>query len=450
MTSKTVPNSIFIGNEGAYLVPQIVNEMRFLWTPSAQFELGIDGTIEIVDPKTSQGTGNIIKVQIKTTSNPWAEETDDSFAFVVRQQDLDYWLTGNTPVIIICCKAGTKEVFWVPIKQYFEKLERRHERKIRFSKSRDRFTPECREALINLAVPRDSGLYISPIPKEETLYSNLLPVLFFPETVFHASTDCKDDKEAGALLRELVDDPPAEWIVTGNRFFSFHDLSQAPWSEVCDSGDIEPMPTVKWAYAEDGAERRNFVRLLNRCLSQKFKGERIWFNKRRKCYYFGTDGTAEEPEARVVKEVSISRAVPKTVVRPYMSKTKLGRIAYWRHLAIEPQFLLFGDQWYLQITPTYFFTFDGTHLSRFADSYLTGIKKLEKNNAVLRNVLTWAHFLRPKDDWFATRYELLTFGPLLSTTLDFEISDQEWLNHAEDDEAEELRNDLSLSQELLL
>ena len=222
MISKTVPNSIFIGNEGAYLVPQIVNEMRFLWTPSAQFELGIDGTIEIVDPKTSQGTGNIIKVQIKTTSNPWAEETDDSFAFVVRQQDLDYWLTGNTPVIIICCKAGTKEVFWVPIKQYFEKLERRHERKIRFSKSRDRFTPECREALINLAVPRDSGLYISPIPKEETLYSNPLPVLFFPETVFHASTDCKDDKEAGALLRELVDDPPAEWIVTGNRFFSFH------------------------------------------------------------------------------------------------------------------------------------------------------------------------------------------------------------------------------------
>jgi uncharacterized protein DUF4365 len=68
MSAKTVPNSVFIGNEGAYLVPQIVNEMRFLWTPSGQFELGIDGTIEIVDPATAKGTGNIIKAQIKTTS----------------------------------------------------------------------------------------------------------------------------------------------------------------------------------------------------------------------------------------------------------------------------------------------------------------------------------------------------------------------------------------------
>ena len=48
MAAKTVPDSVFIGNEGAYLVPQLVNEMRFLWTPSGQFELGIDGTIRIV------------------------------------------------------------------------------------------------------------------------------------------------------------------------------------------------------------------------------------------------------------------------------------------------------------------------------------------------------------------------------------------------------------------
>ena len=162
MTSKTVPNSIFIGNEGAYLVPQIVNEMRFLWTPSAQFELGIDGTIEIVDPKTARGTGNIIKVQIKTTSQPWAgRRRDKSFAYLVRQQDLDYWLGGNTPVILICCKAGTKEAFWVPVKKYFAKLERRHERKIHFSKSQNRFTAECRDALAQLELPRFGPLYLT-------------------------------------------------------------------------------------------------------------------------------------------------------------------------------------------------------------------------------------------------------------------------------------------------
>jgi hypothetical protein len=57
MAAKKVPDAIFIGNEGAYLVPQLVNEMRFLWTPSGQFELGVDATIEIVDPGNSERHG---------------------------------------------------------------------------------------------------------------------------------------------------------------------------------------------------------------------------------------------------------------------------------------------------------------------------------------------------------------------------------------------------------
>jgi hypothetical protein len=185
MSKKIVPDSIFIANQGAYLVPQITNEMRFLWTPSAQFELGIDGTIEIVDPDTSKGTGNIIQVQIKTTSKPWVEETEEGFSFLVRQADLDYWLGGNTPIILICCNSETKEAYWIPVKQYFQTAERRAERKIRFVKSRDRFTSACRQVLIELAAPKDSGLYVAALPKLETLYSNLLPVTHFSETIFH-------------------------------------------------------------------------------------------------------------------------------------------------------------------------------------------------------------------------------------------------------------------------
>jgi hypothetical protein len=191
------------------------------------------------------------------------------------------------------------------------------------------------------------------------------------------------------------------------------------------------------------------VRLLNRCFSRKLKGERIWFNKRRQCYYFGADGTPKEPQERLVKEVSISRALPKTVVKAYMSKTESGHIAYWRHLALERRFVLLGDQWYLQINPTYFFTKDGRWRSRYDESNLSGIKRIEKNSAVLRNVLTWANFLQPKtDDWFATRYHLLTFGSLFSTTLEFGIVDEEWLAHAEADEAKDLEDDFGLSLEL--
>jgi len=450
MSAKTVPNSVFIGNEGAYLVPQLVNAMRFLWTPSGQFELGIDGTIEIVDPATTKGTGNIIKAQIKTTSQPWPEENESGFAFPVRETDLNYWLTGNTPVILICCKAGAKEAYWLSIKDYFAKVERRHERKIRFNKQRDRFDTKCRDALIQLAVPKDSGLYLAPLPKTETLYSNLLPVTYFPETIFFAPTTHSTDKELGAALRVETPDPPAEWIVTGGNLCSFHKLDAPPWNKVCDAAKQDKLDASKWAFSDDPALRRNFVRLLNRCLSQKFRGERIGFNKQGDCYYFLPDGARDAPEVRILKEMSLTRAATKTVVMARMSKKHPGHVSYWRHLAILPQFLLLGGTWHLEISPSYLFTVDGHRLSRFAEDNLKGIKKLEKNNAVLRNVLTWASFLQPKTDWFATRYELLKFGPLLKTEVPAGIIDQEWLSHADEEEAEELRTDLGLEQEFLL
>jgi Domain of unknown function (DUF4365) len=450
MAAKTVPNSVFIGNEGAYLVPQLVNEMRFLWTPSGQFELGIDGTIEVVDPATSKGTGNIIKVQIKTTSQPWAEENESGFVFPVRETDLNYWLTGNTPVILICCKAGVKEAFWISVKNYFSKLERRNERKIRFNKQRDRFDVNCREALIQLAVPKDSGLYLAPLPKREMLYSNLLPVTYFPETIFSAPTEHGTDKEAGIALRAECNDLTAEWIVTGGAIHSFHKLDALPWNKVCDATKQVSFLTSEWAYSSDPAIRRNFVRLLNRCLSQKLRGERINFNKVRDCYYFLADGENNIPVVRILKEMSLVRSATKTVVMARMSKKNPGHVSYWRHLALEPQFILLDGIWHLQITPTYLFTFDGHRLSRFAEDNLKGIKKLEKNNAVLRNVLTWANFLQPKTDWFANRYEMLKFGPLLKSEVAAGIIDQEWLNHAEDEEADALRTDLGLEQELLI
>ena len=441
---------MFIGNEGAYLVPQLVNEMRFLWTPSGQFELGIDGTIEIVDPATSKGTGNIVKAQIKTTSQPWPEETATSFVFPVREIDLNYWLNGNTPVILICCKAGTKEAFWVSLKDYFAKVERRHARKISFDKSQDRFDAKSRDALIRLAVPRDAGLYLAPIPKPEIIYSNLLPVTFFPEIINFAPTIYGTDKELGAALRREIEDPQSEWVVSGNHLHSFHSLLPDPWAKVCDAKEQDSFPSANWASSEDIAKRRDFVRLLNRCLSQKLTGERIFHSKLRDCYYFQADGEKDAPEVRIVKEMSLTRSATKTVVMARMSKRNPGHISYWRHLAIEPRFVLLNKCWYLQITPTYLFTHDGYHLSKYSEENLKSIKKIEKNNAVLRNVLTWASFLQPKEDWFATKYELLKFGPLLKFDIASGINDQDWLAHADEEEAQDLWTDLGISQEILL
>ncbi len=59
-------------------------------------------------------------------------------------------------------------------------------------------------------------------------------------------------------------------------------------------------------------------------------------------------------------------------------------------------------------------------------------------------------FFAAENRLFANRYELLKFGPLLKTEVASGIIDQEWLSHADEEEAEELRTDLGLEQELLI
>src|SRR5213079_1185401 len=75
----------------------------------------------------------------------------------------------------------------------------------RFDKERDRFDVSCRERLVRLAVPRDSGIYIAPPPKPEQLVSNLLEVITYPRKIYVAATDfrkaARSPRQSGSRIR---------------------------------------------------------------------------------------------------------------------------------------------------------------------------------------------------------------------------------------------------------
>jgi hypothetical protein len=71
------------------------------------------------------------------------------------------------------------------------------------------------------------------------------------------------------------------------------------------------------------------------------------------------------------------------------------------------------DQWYLEITPTYRFTRNGKDLDRYHEQRLSGIKRIERNRSVLRQLLLWQAVLRAP--WTRLdRSRLLEFGPLVA------------------------------------
>ena len=99
-----------------------------------------------------------------------------------------------------------------------------------------------------------------------------------------------------------------------------------------------------------------------------------------------------------------------------------------------------GDEWYLEITPTYHFTSDGYKEDMFRAERLKGIKRLERNPAVLGQLLMWADYLRkPIQSLFSSEYSFLSFGELATVDTSTSLPDDVWYHAEESGEANNMR-----------
>jgi Domain of unknown function (DUF4365) len=250
---KFVHSSSLIGQQGINLVATIVAEMGYVWTATTgHSDAGIDGFIEIRRGDTGEATNFILQVQSKATAREWENETDDAFDFRCDERDLAYWLQGNAPVILVVSRPRTNEAYWISVKDYFRELETRKSRKAHFSKKKNVFSAAAASALMDRAIPRDAGVYLAPPPKQETLYSNLLPVGRYANDLFMAQTKHRKPQEIWAIFKEMDIRPGGEWFLKEGKFVSFHDLTQEPWSRLCDVGTVEKFQTDEWALANRG------------------------------------------------------------------------------------------------------------------------------------------------------------------------------------------------------
>ncbi|MBD2741589.1 DUF4365 domain-containing protein [Coleofasciculus sp. FACHB-1120] len=435
---KKISHSDIIGQQGINIIEEIVLEMGFLWYPSGGVEAGIDGVIEIRDSETGEVTNCIIQVQSKARQKTQLQaETETSFEYRCDERDIDYWLQGNAPVILIIIKISTKEAFWVSTKDYFRDLKRRQSKKVLFDKVRDRFDVGARLSLMHLAIPRNSGLYLAPRPKQEKLYSNLLRVSRLAEHLYTAYTITEDESKAYSILQKIGRDLGQEWLLKENFVLSFHNLREPPWTEICDPGTIEEHDVEEWSLSSRLERQQEFVWLLNKALREKVKID-LSFDPKKKCYYFKP--TADK-SARQYDYRSLAKKTHRDVFQRYLKKNS-EEVAYYRHSAFQGQFLRIESNWFLEITPTYFFSRDGYTRDKFEQEKLSGIKRLEKNSAVFGQLVMWAEYLSTpaQGELFTPIYQFLEFDRLEEFEIDVGINDSIWLG-TEDKETTEILED---------
>lgn len=403
--TKKITNENLLGQRGINLIEECVLSMGFAWHPTNQaVEAGIDGHIELRNPDTEQALNLVVAVQSKARTD-LTGETASSFTFYCDQRDIDYWMQGNVPIILVVSRPDTREAFWINVKQHFADPAARQSRKVVFDKTRDRFDASVRSHLFDIARPKDSGLYLAPIPKTEQLLPNLLRVLVRTDNICFADTSCRDPKQVIGAFQAASAHPGSDWVLFGGQVVSFQRLDQSTWSTVCNVTSTVYRPASMLADSENADERRLFVRLLLRCLEAKCRGQDIRFDSRRGLFYFAA---TDKLRKKTITYQSLARQSPRTVFEAYRDK-ETKQVRFCRHLAFEGQFRRFGSDWYLEVTPTYVFTRDGRLPDRFAEDRLKGIKRLERHRAVLGQLLTWIDVLTQSGDLFQDAYPHLAF-----------------------------------------
>lgn len=389
------------------MIGRVVADMGHLWN-EPQNDFGTDGSIELVDPATEKATNRIVLVQSKATSVAFG---DRPLGFTCEEDDLRYWLHGNAPVILIRSHPASDEAYWVSIKDYFrDHPEQRMSRRVLFDREEDRFDVSSDKALWNLARLRVDGLHLGTPPVHETLVSNLLPVVSFPEMIYTAKATISRAREARAVWGETAGDWPRDWIVWAGQIYSFSDLSRGLLLKL-SAGPVDSFASTEWADAEDDELRHRFVWLLKGALSGQMRPA---FRSSNDLTWLAA--TNDLPVAIPIPATSTTRTVVKEYVRDD------GTVRYVRHLAFAPTFVRYDEQWFLELTPTYHFTRDGNEPDFFAGSHRSKIKRIERHSDFRRNVDTLARLLRGEVDLGGLMpdpdHQLLAFGDLADVRLD--------------------------------
>jgi hypothetical protein len=378
-------------NQGVAFVQGVVDEMGCVWRPTPNDDVGLDGEIEL--GKDGAATGLLLKVQVKSGPSYFLNSTGSNFEFLASPDDLHYWSESNIPVILVIYDPERKEGYWKSIKEYLAANPGSiaKARRIPFSRKRDRFVVATFLQLCNLVFTDEAELTNFLKNKiTEPIYSNLLFVVDYPETLYRFQL-------SESRLAEMdLNDPviPRDFVPHGNDYIGFRDPRQ-PGSKIASaiiSNTIEQERSSQ--YLENPQTRSKIVGIWNHHLFNYLLGlglsERDWHR-----VYFPPDAG---DKSREIQWESPHRRPTRKVAYPYVGKQSQ-KTVFWVHHSLRTRFRNVGDEWFLILEPGYVFTRDGYSFIQANDAGALSTSRMsqERNYQVINHLYFWAWFLRNGD-----------------------------------------------------
>ena len=409
MSKKITANQI-LGEIGENAVRGRFLHMGFQFDGRSRLEAGVDGIAEVM--ADGQPLAKMIAVQVKAKESArYASETDEGFTYLIRREDFDYWNGSNLPVIIVLYRKSDDSFYWKEVPRGSDDAERR----LQFDKALDVLDNGSVNRLADLTVPKSGfGYYVPPLGGGEEALVNLLPITL-PREIYTASTPY-DGRRATAMLLDGDEPPRFDWIIRGGIFWSFHDPRTSCCREIIDNDQVDAIDTDDIAFHDDVDEQYKFIHLLRETLRRQTYRDLGW-SKVRKILYFKA---VEADTSRNFAYTSSKKETDADVVAVTRSDKDGGRVSFVRHHAFEPRFERLGGQWYLIVTPTYYFTTNGFSVHPHPAGLLAGKKRLDKSSALRGQVIMWHRFLSQTE-----RAATLPVGDLFGAGVTDGVSDED-------------------------
>lgn len=278
---KTYSRSSQIGEEGQRLVALVVTQLDHIWH-DRRVDHGVDGAIELVDPLSRAVSNMHVLVQSKATDGAFPAETESSFHFLLDAADVAYWRGGSNPVIVVCSRPSTGDIWWAPVDRAEPPAPGRRTWRLDFDKDSDRLDENSVGRLLSWATAGERGGAISGRRHQaETLTTNLLRIEEMPHEIFFGPTWKPTAHELGPALRNLGYFR-TDWIVRGGVVYSFGRPERRGIGDFLDGG-YETIDTMEWAESNDIDTLSTLADLLRRGLcDQEYK--KLWYHPKKRLF----------------------------------------------------------------------------------------------------------------------------------------------------------------------
>ena len=383
--TKRITDSQILGELGETAIKKLVLEMHFIYDPRGRLEAGTDGIIELRDPRSGAPLGKLLGVQVKATaSGQYIRETDRSFEYLLKPDDLKYWRGSNIPVIIVLWRQSDGSAYWKDVTD----CTKGEERRLKFDKDADMYDARGVDRIGALTIDsRTPGVYLPPLTQGEQAIINLLRIKL-PDEIFLASSPFGNGRDA---IPELVkhDNTRFDWVIRKRRFVSFFDPRDYATRSIVDLDQVDAVDTKLFAFNDDLNDTNDMTDLLRRTVERQTSTQLSYLRKDR-LFHFRATAINKSRSYRYVADVNETSA---KVVSAYANKKDPKRQGFVRHHAASLRFDRLADEWFLIVDPTFYFTNDGFQPHRFPQALLAGKKRLERNAAVRGQVMMWQYLL---------------------------------------------------------